>query len=1062
MQFSKHIFNLSCAIQCFNQKRFKLFANISNVKFIFSILFLFLSVSLHSQNISGFIENKGQFYDQLGKDVDAIKYLHKSGLGLSTQFLKDGFSYELQSREKKSKKHPLATDLLLIHRVDVKFKRLNPYCEIISKGETETSLNYYLRGKHIEGVNTFDELIYKNVWPNIDLKFKSGDLKTGIKYEFILHEGAKIEDIQFEILGANGIEIPKKHLDELKIKTSLGVITDKIPYSFEIEGQSEIKRFAKWKMVSENTVGVDIDAWNHKNKLVIDPQPILIWGTYYGGVNKDEGKATDIDSNGNPIFLGVTSSTGLTTTGAHQTVLRANDDIYLLKMNKNGGTGSKIWCTYFGSDSIESAGAVTVDKMQNVIICGTTRGDTFIAYKSKNQTKRAGSEDAFITKFRSNGRIGWSTYLGDIDHEEALSIKAQDTFIYVVGLSQKPASSANAKPTNIATSGAISSGAKAVQVNKTDAFYVKLDSAGRRRFGIFIGGKEDENYSSVFVNKQGEVFLYGTTASDTGINIKASSTKSNGTDVYITRFSKNNKLIWSKYLGGNSDDLSSEIVVDKDTSIYISGTTKSNNISTTGAHQAIFNLNATNTTYDAFLSKLRFNGNVAWTTYYGGTVNEAGNGLAIDDFDYVYMVGVTNSENIYKASKTSPTLNNIIATDSAFQKDYVGGDDGFLVKFDTTGRRIWSTYLGGKNNEELKDVANGKNGDVFVIGTTATDNGIISFSNQWVPLKNALQDTFGGSLDAYLARLNYCKKFLAIKMDTVCVFDSLQLRLTNDSNKITGRNNYKLNWNLVFPKTYNVNWTGPNGFNSKFQNPKRKMTFADTGLYVAVVTNEFGCRDTGRIRVRKLNSLPTVAVTSSNKYCRGDVINLTATASKGKTYTWTGNNFTATGKSVQRKFAYAGSTDGKYKVNVLDSNGCKGSDSIVITVGPEGKISSNSPVCPGDTIRFYNSIKNLKSIKWAGPNNTTVFSTASTPKIGNANASKTGVYTAYIEDNSGCKDTQSINVTLQTWSNLTIQYDTSICAGATWNVNVTISGGVSGYSFYWTGPNSYVNGNDSI
>jgi hypothetical protein len=305
MQFLKNIFNFSCANKCLFNKRFKLSANISNVKFIFSIFFLFLSVSANAQNISGFIENKGQFYDQLGKDVDAIKFLHRGGNGLTTQFLKDGFSYELQTRKNKSKKNPLANDLFLIHRVDIKFKHVNPHCEIISKGETETSLNYYLRGKHIEDVNTFDELIYKNVWPNIDVKFQSTGTQNGVKYEFVLHEGAKIEDIQFEVLGSNGLEIPKKHSDELKIKTSLGVITDKIPFSFETDGKTETKRFANWKLISENTVGVNINLWNPKHQLVIDPQPILIWGTYYGGGNKDEGKSTDVDSNGNPIFLGV-------------------------------------------------------------------------------------------------------------------------------------------------------------------------------------------------------------------------------------------------------------------------------------------------------------------------------------------------------------------------------------------------------------------------------------------------------------------------------------------------------------------------------------------------------------------------------------------------------------------------------------------------------------------------------------------------------------------------------------------------------------------------------------
>ncbi len=366
MQFLNLVPSNICNIKCFKFKRLmnsaeNAYKNIS----IFSLFFL-LFLKLDAQHVSGFIENKGQFYDQMGKDVSTVKYLHRGKTGLSTQFQSDGFSYELQSRKNESKKNPLAKDLLLVHRVDIKFKNQSPNCEIQKIGETESQLNYYLRGKHIEGVSAYSQLLYKNVWNNIDLIFKES--RGQIKYEFVLRPGAKVSDIQFEILGSNGIEFSKKQKDQFTIKTSLGKITDKIPFTFETTEKENIRRKAQWLKLGENLIGVSIDQWNEKNLLTIDPVPILIWGTYYGGANKDEGKSTDVDSNGNPIFLGVTSSTGLTTTGAHQTVLRANDDIYLLKKNKAGGTGSKIWCTYFGSDSVEIAGSVSIDKQQNIYI----------------------------------------------------------------------------------------------------------------------------------------------------------------------------------------------------------------------------------------------------------------------------------------------------------------------------------------------------------------------------------------------------------------------------------------------------------------------------------------------------------------------------------------------------------------------------------------------------------------------------------------------------------------------------------------------------------------------
>src|SRR5690606_22230536 len=75
---------------------------------------------------------------------------------------------------------------------------------------------------------------------------------------------------------------------------------------------------------------------------------------------------------------------------------------------------------------------------------------------------------------------------------------------------------------------------------------------------------------------------------------------------------------------------------------------------------------------------------------------------------------------IYIASTTNSTTN--IAT---LPTNYSGGiRDGFLIKFDSTGNRIWSTYFGGEDNEGPKDMHCDHNGDIVVVGYTLSHTGI--------------------------------------------------------------------------------------------------------------------------------------------------------------------------------------------------------------------------------------------------------------------------------------------------------------------------------------------------
>lgn len=62
-----------------------------------------------------------------------------------------------------------------------------------------------------------------------------------------------------------------------------------------------------------------------------------IWGTYYGGTGYDVGSNITTDANGNILIIGNTNSTsGIATSGAHQTIFGGTQDAFLAKFNTNG------------------------------------------------------------------------------------------------------------------------------------------------------------------------------------------------------------------------------------------------------------------------------------------------------------------------------------------------------------------------------------------------------------------------------------------------------------------------------------------------------------------------------------------------------------------------------------------------------------------------------------------------------------------------------------------------------------------------------------------------------
>ena len=197
-----------------------------------------------------------------------------------------------------------------------------------------------------------------------------------------------------------------------------------------------------------------------------------------------------------------------------------------------------------------------------------------------------------------------------------------------------------------------------------------------------------------------------------------------------------NVRAWGTYYTGtgqiwpNGEDRGQACITDAAGNVYMVGTTNSNSdIATVGAHQTICAGGDTIGGFsgtDAFLVKFNSSGVRQWATYYGGSEWDYGISCAIDASGNVYMIGSTSSTSgIATAGAHETTVN-----------------DGFLVKFNSSGVRQWGTYFEGNGNACATDAS----GNVYIVGLTNSTSGIAT--------AGAHQTVMSGSGDAFLVKFN--------------------------------------------------------------------------------------------------------------------------------------------------------------------------------------------------------------------------------------------------------------------------------------------------------------------
>jgi hypothetical protein len=243
-------------------------------------------------------------------------------------------------------------------------------------------------------------------------------------------------------------------------------------------------------------------------------------------------------------------------------------------------------------------------------------------------------------------------------------------------------------------------------------------------------GGDDAGYA-IAVDAAGNVYVTGETSSTRfPVERPLQRTYGGSVDVFVAKLSADgSQLVYSTYLGGGGADVGYGIAVDAAGNACITGDTRSTDFPLQKPWQPKLG-----GAVDVFVAKLSGDGSrLLYSTYYGGSGGERGQGIACDAAGNAYVAGYTNSTDL-------PTANPL-------QPAFAGGNaDAFVLKLNPDGMPIYATYLGGGNDrpDYATAVAADTAGNAYVTGFTNSPD---------FPTAKPLQP-FRGPTDVFVTKIN--------------------------------------------------------------------------------------------------------------------------------------------------------------------------------------------------------------------------------------------------------------------------------------------------------------------
>ncbi len=272
---------------------------------------------------------------------------------------------------------------------------------------------------------------------------------------------------------------------------------------------------------------------------------------------------------------------------------------------------------------------------------------------------------------------------------------------------------------------------------QTDIYVQKLASDGSFEWAFNLGGVSGDVGHGITTDAAGNLYITGAFSGTVDFDPRSgvfNLTAVGNTDIFVLKIDASANLIWARSMGGTNTDTGYSIEVDGAGNVYTTGYFKETVDFDPGA--GTFNLTGFGTTNeDIFVHKLDANGNFVWAKQVGGTGQDQGLDLDVDNAGNSVVTGYfTGSADFDPGAGTLTLTGN-------------GMNDAFLLKLDPVGDLLWAKQMGGSSFEEGHGVALDGAGNVYSTG----------FFYGSVDFNTGLGSTFltaAGSADVYVQKLD--------------------------------------------------------------------------------------------------------------------------------------------------------------------------------------------------------------------------------------------------------------------------------------------------------------------
>jgi hypothetical protein len=296
----------------------------------------------------------------------------------------------------------------------------------------------------------------------------------------------------------------------------------------------------------------------------------LVYSTYLGGSQGDQGIGIAVDGSGNAYVTGSTLSTDFPTANALQSTSPGGQKAFVSKFNTSGA--ALVYSTYLGGSQGDQGGGIAVDGLGNAYVTGSTSSTDFPtvnAFQGSLRVVRSGYSNAFVSKLNPSGSaLVYSTYLGGggPDNGNGIAVDGMGN-AYVTGTTFS---------INFPTFNALQSTLSLT----VSAFVSKFNPSGSALvYSTYLNGNAGLGGSwgySIAVDGSGNAYVTGSTSSTNfpTANALQGSLVGPGDNAFVSELNPSGSALgYSTYLGGGGDS-GNGIAVDGSGNAYVTGFTQ--------------------------------------------------------------------------------------------------------------------------------------------------------------------------------------------------------------------------------------------------------------------------------------------------------------------------------------------------------------------------------------------------------------------------------------------------------------------------------------------------------